>query len=120
MKNRSCFDCQWAEIELGIPGCHTLPNGDPGYPDDPDVCYCMDPLAGKLAYEFETLLVNINSHILKAVWANCLELRNCDPKDAKNLTFEIRSKIAYDLTNRFDFARYCPMFDQKGASDHEK
>ena len=31
----SCFDCEEAEIDPGDPGCHTLPNGDPGWPGEP-------------------------------------------------------------------------------------
>jgi hypothetical protein len=36
----TCFDCRLSEIDPGSPGCHTLPNGDPGYPDDPAVAIC--------------------------------------------------------------------------------
>jgi len=33
--NPTCYDCLLAEIDPGDPGCHTLPNGDPGRPEIP-------------------------------------------------------------------------------------
>lgn len=32
--------------EVTIPGCHTLPNGDPGYPDDADYVEDSDAITG--------------------------------------------------------------------------
>ena len=31
----TCFDCTLADIDPGDPGCHTLSNGDPGWPGSP-------------------------------------------------------------------------------------
>ena len=40
--NPTCYDCLLAEIDPGEPGCHTLPNGDPGWPGSP-ACFVGCP-----------------------------------------------------------------------------
>jgi hypothetical protein len=32
------------DVAIHVPGCHTMPNGDPGYPDDVDVVTIYGPV----------------------------------------------------------------------------
>lgn len=113
VKDRTCFDCRVAEIDPGCPGCHTLPNGDPGWPDDPAVAMCMDPLASELEQEFMDIVYETNQAISAAVWKNTKELRNCKPEEAMKLTYRMKQSIAYNLQYHGDFAPFCPMFQQR-------
>lgn len=114
----TCFDCRNAEIDPGAPGCHTFSNGDPGYPPEPAVAMCMDPLAAKMAEEYDNIQNEINRAIDKAIWKNTTELMNCKPGEGTTLGYQLKSKICREWKAYDDFAPYCPMFIQRTMICH--
>lgn len=110
---RTCLECQFAEIDPGDPGVHTFSNGDPGYPPVPPCAFCTDPLAGRMAEEYEDILSEVNSSISRAVWRSTLEYKNYNPGEETCISFAMKHRIENDLREDSDFAQYCPMFKQR-------
>jgi len=51
----TCFACHFAEIDPGYPELHSFPNGDPGYPGEPAMAICTDPIGNPLLDAMENL-----------------------------------------------------------------
>lgn len=111
---RTCFDCRIAEIDPGDPGCRTFSNGDPGYPPEPATAICTDPLAGKMAEEYDDIQHGINQAISRIIWENTDDvIHNCKPGEGTKIGYNLKAKMCRDLTTYEDFAPYCPMFHQR-------
>lgn len=78
----------------------------------------MDPLAAKMAEEYDNIQNEINRAIDKAIWKNTTELMNCKPGEGTTLGYQLKSKICREWKAYDDFAPYCPMFIQRTMICH--
>ncbi len=113
LNNPTCFECRNAEIDgpnptglvhhgraVGDPGCHTLPNGDPGYPLTPAEAICLDEKMDIMRDEVEQAFREIGYKLESVLGEHLI------PND-------IISRILLDHPDYYyeDFAKYCPRFD---------
>ena len=69
-----CMVTVGVEYEPGRPGVHTLPNGDPGYPDDPPQLQVCEVWVGDTDIG-AVLLERVAQQIESAAWERMAELQ---------------------------------------------
>lgn len=115
MRERTCFNCRYADVYPGTPDIFNLPNGDPGYPGDPPEAICTDPLAALLTEEYEDL-IDIHQHLMHSLFRKELKLER---KGFLKLSASQLNQIENSLYVEINFAPYCPMYEYDKEKETE-
>jgi hypothetical protein len=117
---KNCFVCKHSEIDPGSLGCHTMPNGDPGYPSDPATTTCLHPEASIMEEEFYDIIADTERAIRNIIFRNSLEYHNCDSDKATKMTLNIKQKIYNMFVLYYDFGQFCPKFEKDPERNLDK